>query len=429
MKKFIALFLLALLLVPVVLWWQLFSSEPIANNFSSNTDPQANFEQIKQSVLEQHLDNTNNLSQSSTHQITLSEQELNQLLRYLLTNTAIPALNQANISLIQDTLIVDASIDTKFPLRPFLNIKIKIDTTTGQPIFRNAAVGNIPLQQDDLVLLFNYFKQNANNGDLDLLITSQALVKRFDVDNQRLSLSYQPNNELTRTLSRSQWLSSLGEDVIASIPVYKELLYRLNENLQTTRPSLSLYMPQMFALAASRTEQGRSAISENKAALTAMALHIAPAYILEEVEKLDPLLIPSPSLQFALARRQDLGQHFLLAAVITVMTNRDIANQTGLLKELEDSKYTGFDVSDLIADRAGSLFAERLIQSEKSAREFQLRCQNIESETDFLPSLKPLTESLEYEIINPQNNPDQLYKLIGSLIDEALENRPLFRYL
>jgi len=428
MKKLLGLLIVALLLIPVLIWWQLFSDSPLTDPQASTTGDSLSFEQIKESVLQQHLDNTNKLSDHNSHQIILSELEINQLIDYWLENSSLSGLISATVTLLENTLVADLSIDTKLPIRPYLNVKLKVDSIDHQFQFRNASIGNLPLQQQDLLWIFNYFAERTDSAELNLLLESERLISAVRINDNSIALNYQPNNQLTKTLSRSQWLIALGTDVIGSIPVYQQRLYDINAAQDSSRPPLSLFLPPLFELASIRSEQGRNASSENKALLTALSLHIAPDYILDEVRKIDPQLIPSPSLRFSIARRQDLGQHFLLAAMITVMTNREVANQTGLLKELEDSQYTGFDVTDLIADRAGSLFAERLIQSDQSARAFQLRCQNIESESDFIPKLKPLAQTLENEIINPDNNPDKLYKMIGVLIDEALENRPLFRY-
>ena len=73
--------------------------------------------------------------------------------------------------------------------------------------------------------------------------------------------------------------------------------------------------------------------------------------------------------------RRDWCQHFLVSAALALVANEALSDEAGLLKEELDAGRggSGFSFSDLLADRAGTLFALAATRDERSARQMQER--------------------------------------------------------
>ena len=89
--------------------------------------------------------------------------------------------------------------------------------------------------------------------------------------------------------------------------------------------------------------------------------------------------------------RTDLTKHFFVSAHLFVAGGKQAAVSAGLAKEMMDSQGgTGFSFVDMAANRAGIIFAERLLADElpltNLARRFHV--------DDYLPSLRGLKEGL-----------------------------------
>ncbi|MBX3424359.1 MAG: hypothetical protein KF688_01645 [Pirellulales bacterium] len=90
--------------------------------------------------------------------------------------------------------------------------------------------------------------------------------------------------------------------------------------------------------------------------------------------------------------RRDLAKHFFVSAHLVVILGSDGARDAGLLKEVVDSHGgSGFSFVDLMADRAGIVFAHAVlggrISLERIAREFTVAA--------VLPTLEDLPEGLQ----------------------------------
>lgn len=133
---------------------------------------------------------------------------------------------------------------------------------------------------------------------------------------------------------------------------------------------------------------------EFRAAILVAAFHVVQfplrLVIPEAASWPDPVHI-----KVTLDGRNDLAMHFMASAAITAYADTTLSDAIGLYKELEDSRSgSGFSFNDLIADRAGTRFAEKAIASQDSAR----RMRNIIlagiRDTDLIPHWTDLPEHL-----------------------------------
>lgn len=153
-----------------------------------------------------------------------------------------------------------------------------------------------------------------------------------------------------------------------------------------------------FALARDRSADG-SAVEENRAALLALGIVLGhPRLARAAGEKLD-----SDRADRAwqvregttLRGRADWTRHFTVSGALTVVSAVAPSDAAGLLKEEMDADGgSGFSFGDLLADRAGTTFAEVATRDETSAAAMQARLAGGFRADDFFPSAQGLPEGI-----------------------------------
>ena len=97
--------------------------------------------------------------------------------------------------------------------------------------------------------------------------------------------------------------------------------------------------------------------------------------------------------------RSDLPQHFWVSAALTVLSDENRSISVGITKELMDATPggSGFSFVDLMADRAGTLFAQAATQDDDSARLMQMLIRGGIKTSDFCPPIDGIPEGLTME--------------------------------
>ncbi len=94
--------------------------------------------------------------------------------------------------------------------------------------------------------------------------------------------------------------------------------------------------------------------------------------------------------------REDWPKHFFVSAALTVVAASNVSNASGLFKEEKDAAGgSGFSFGDLLADRAGTTFAEVATRNEASARTLAERLSRGFDVDDYFPSAQGLPENLQ----------------------------------
>jgi uncharacterized protein YfiM (DUF2279 family) len=98
----------------------------------------------------------------------------------------------------------------------------------------------------------------------------------------------------------------------------------------------------------------------------------------------------------SLRDRNDLARHFWVSAALAVLSDDRRSMTVGITKELMDATPggSGFSFVDLVADRAGTLFADAATKDAQSARAIQLRIRNGVRIADFCPEVRGLPEGI-----------------------------------
>jgi len=163
-----------------------------------------------------------------------------------------------------------------------------------------------------------------------------------------------------------------------------------------------------------------------RAALLVLASQLA--------EKNLALLIPAARqwprirwLKLTLQGRHDSAQHFVVSAALAAWAGEPAANAIGLYKEIDDSRGgSGFSFADLAADRAGTLFGERLIGR---SSQLDAALAGPLTDADLLPSLSAFPEGFSAAEFKAQfgDRDSPAYRRLNDEIERRLAELPLYR--
>jgi hypothetical protein len=185
----------------------------------------------------------------------------------------------------------------------------------------------------------------------------------------------------------------------------------LNDGTQNRYVRLGTLTRPLFSLARERSHGNNEPIEENRAAIMVLSAY-ANGKDLHDVVDQDIRPIRRNVL---LNKRIDTAKHFLAAAVLSMSGQATLVEMVGLAKELQDTHDgSGFSFNDLAADEAGALFGKVAISDKDHARRLQDVLRLTEDESQFIPNLKDLPESMDTEEFSQQ------FKAIGSPEYEAV---------
>ena len=136
----------------------------------------------------------------------------------------------------------------------------------------------------------------------------------------------------------------------------------------------------------------------SQAAIMALALYLGSSRF-EQI--IGPVLNEKqrqqrPHYRTLLRGRVDLRQHFIVSAALQVLADVGFSQAIGEFKELLDSSQggSGFSFADLAADRAGTLFAQRISRNPQQATALIERLDRPLREPDLMISIDQLPEGL-----------------------------------
>ncbi|MFH1268227.1 MAG: hypothetical protein ABIK89_21110 [Planctomycetota bacterium] len=178
----------------------------------------------------------------------------------------------------------------------------------------------------------------------------------------------------------SSLLARLGQKPNASLEtrLYFRHLVAEAETLPEGDERFAAFLSTALALARERSREG-DPVLENRAATLALAILLGHPRVEELVGPVsDRDLRRTAALsvgRVTLRSRGDWTRHFFVSAGLALVSSESISDGVGLFKEEIDAGEggSGFSFSDLLADRAGTLFALAATRDEASARQVQER--------------------------------------------------------
>ena len=140
-------------------------------------------------------------------------------------------------------------------------------------------------------------------------------------------------------------------------------------------------------------------MEENRAAILALGIVLGHQRLARSVgERLDDERSEAAErvvMKTTLRGRGDWARHFTVSSALTVLSSTAPSDAAGLLKEeLDADGGSGFSFADLLADRAGTTFADVATRDDASARRVQQRLADGFRVDDFFPPAVDLPEGI-----------------------------------
>ncbi len=202
--------------------------------------------------------------------------------------------------------------------------------------------------------------------------------------------------ELRRELFGS---TAVSEEVLASLRAQIDHLLAVVKPLPPSQLTFGLCFETVFALARERSSQ-RDPVVENRAGIFALGILLGHPRIEEFLGPAraggDSSTAPHTLTRVLLRGRSDWTRHFCVSAVIALFSDEAVSGAAGLLKEELDADTggSGFSFSDLLADRAGTMFAIQATRDEAAARAMQERLAAGFHIDEFFPPAADLPEGI-----------------------------------
>jgi hypothetical protein len=172
-------------------------------------------------------------------------------------------------------------------------------------------------------------------------------------------------------------MSRLGQspNVVAKTRIYYEHLAKPMEGI-AAKDRFTTIVQSAFALARSRSE-AEDPVLENRAAILALAVMLGHRRLEHLIGPVTDNRLRQQARRHVgfvqLRGRTDWSRHFLVSSALALLSNESLSDEAGLFKEELDAGEggSGFSFSDLLADRAGTLFALAATRDEQAARRMQ----------------------------------------------------------
>jgi hypothetical protein len=200
-------------------------------------------------------------------------------------------------------------------------------------------------------------------------------------------------------VTRLVWGEELSEATHAAVYSQVDRLLATLEKAPRGDARFALALETAFASARERTAQGGAAVDENRAAILALGIVLGHPRVARAVgERLDDERSARASgvqRGTALRGRADWSRHFTVSGALTVVSAVAPSDAAGLLKEeLDADGGSGFSFADLLADRAGTTFADVATADEAAAIALQQRLAQGFWVDDFFPPADGLAEGI-----------------------------------
>ena len=273
------------------------------------------------------------------------------------------------------------------PANPFgrwLNLELHLDESGSLPVIASVHVGRLPIPVWLLARLAPSLIERAGLGKEWQLATE--IVRQVQFSPQHMGVTYAwQGDSVGRLLD-----GLLSAEDLQRLRAYSDLLVALSTR---TRPApevgLSELLSPMFALAQQRSAAGQAAAAENRALLLVLTLYVNG----RDVGSLAPVARAWPRarlLRVVMAGRVDFPLHFLVSAALASESSTPLSKAIGIYKEVADARHgTGFSFNDVAANRAGTRFGERIVES---PQDLQQRLAGGVNDAELLPRTDDLPE-------------------------------------
>ena len=191
----------------------------------------------------------------------------------------------------------------------------------------------------------------------------------------------------------------IERDVLSATQAQVRHLVAAADTLPEGEARFGEFLQSAFALARKRSLNSE-AVVENRAAIYALGILLGHRHVERFIGPvLDEELRRAARRKLGhvtIRRRGDWTRHFFVSAALASLSSETVSDAVGLLKEELDAGKggSGFSFADLLADRAGTLFALAAVRDEASAKAMQRRLAGEFNIDEFFPPAADLPEGL-----------------------------------
>jgi len=371
-----------------------------------------------------------NPDQGPLKSLTIPENELNLLMGYGIARVMDEKKVAVKVHLLTNIAVIYATIQIPdILLGKWVNLVMAVHPGPDALTIEKAQIGRLRMpsfivQRAAAHIHARLMDTPGYAGIISLIQQIQAVT----IDEDCLFVQFQWDPLMLAALTdeaRQQMFSTAHQKRLIE---YHNFLVEQVSSLEIKKTSLISVIKPLFRRAVENTALSQDPVAENTAVLQAMAAHIMN-------QDLSGFLAPDnrarlsssrPDIVFLLHGREDLAQHFLSSAAITVSASGNLARSMGFAKEMEDAKTgSGYSFADISANEAGIRFAEFAVSGPVRARLLQQRMADVSLENQFMPDIDALPENMREETFrrrfNTPQSPafDRIMRQIESRIDSC----------
>jgi len=317
---------------------------------------------------------------NGVQQLRLSERDVNSLLALAMSHS--PFDGKVRVAIDQGGFAAELSLRTPFRSRAtqYLNVEgaCKLDVTDGRMQLspEGLRIGRVKIpkivQDIGVPPLVSALLDDPDIGQ------GVALIDSLRLESGTGEMVYRSGG--FRKSNLSSLLAKLGQkpDVLLKTEVHFRHLVSEAESLPEGDQRFVAFVQTASELARQRSHE-QDPVLENRAAILALGILLGHSRVEELVGPVTDGDLRQAARRHVgrvtLRGRGDWTRHFFVSAALALLSNEDMSDGVGLFKEELDAGEggSGFSFSDLLADRAGTLFALAATRDEQSARKMQER--------------------------------------------------------
>lgn len=315
----------------------------------------------------------------------------------------------------------------------YINLSLLVVPSANGLTIEYIRVGDIALPTQYTITFVDFLLKQLTGIKLleninHVAITEQSLAFGYTMVNNKQQLI----GSLTNLAKRFGSQHNIDNDLALTALYFRQLQNMQHHSRQCQTQPLSFFIKSLAKSSSEMRQAGYSAVEQNRAAIFALAVYFGSYRFEYFIGKLSTDLPRKPRCYSipTIAKRQDLTKHFVYSAAIELLSSKQTSEFVGELKELLDSNLngSGFSFVDLMADRAGVLFAQLSTMNERSAFIHQRIIQGEFGEQDLFPSSVALPENLsQHEFEDAYQHIDApAYLHLIKQIDDRLNTLPLY---
>lgn len=372
------------------------------------------------------------LSRNGERRIELTTEELNLLATFLLQRLPM----ELDVALYIRPLRPVSRIEISLPLggdrlSSHLNLSAGIRIEDGIPRLVSLHAGQLPvpaLIRDRLVTAMINIAERHDIREAALAELQQT-VRDVEILDDGVAVNLQWQFDALAQLRNQARQALLGEAGQQRLLHYYQLAHTAGTETEAGG-TLYQWMARLFTSAQERTQQGGDAVEENRSALQALALYanrIEPQLLIAGV----PGALTRPGGRIPpLQQRRDLTRHLLTSAAVSASAGAPIADLLANSKELHDARHgSGFSVSDMMANQAGSRLGLAAVSDRDSALLIQRRLASATADSLYMPSVDGDDTGLDEESFRERfgSTGSEAFRQLMEQLSASIDALPLYR--